>query len=493
MSQLGKIAQLKYNEEHRGTAWMITPKYALTACHCVRLDDGIILDSLSLVFPGLDSSVPIKVLEAVIELDTALIEVIESTIDLSDWVICLSCITCQKEEIIDAIGYPLEELGYHKHGFGITATVRDPQAQYSFVKDGVSCKVIQLYNVSVSPDDGSTNLHGMSGSPIFLRNNGNIAVGLLTKEIMSGSNLIGVPISTIASNKRLAIVSEALRKSSCFFGYSNDPPSWVDNWGRDEYGDWVEFSIQKNTKGESVIQKMRWIVPGKFMMGSPEMESERLDKEGPQHEVTIQKGYWLFDTACTQALWYAVLGKNPSCVKNEWNPVENVSWLDVQCFIRTLNQMLPGLELSLPSEAQWEYACRAGRLTPFSFGFNITPDQVNYDGNYPYKGDIKGQYRKQTVPVKSLPPNAWGLYEMHGNVCEWVLDVWHDTYEDAPKDGSAWDTGSTTSYRVLRGGSWHDCAKDCRSAYRVSNQEGCHKNANGFRCAGVQTCELGKQ
>ena len=211
------------------------------------------------------------------------------------------------------------------------------------------------------------------------------------------------------------------------FWRSGQPPSWADDWGTDDYGHWVTFSVE-NKQGHKVIQRMRWIEPGTFLMGSPKDERDRRDTVGPQHPVMISQGFWLFDTACTQALWEAVMGQNPNQFKGANRPVENVSWNDCQAFLLQLNERLPGLDLDLPSEAQWEYACRAGTTTPFSFGPNITPEQVNYNGNHPYAGGKMGLYRGETVSVAGLPPNPWGLYEMHGNVWEWCQDHWHRNY-----------------------------------------------------------------
>jgi len=272
------------------------------------------------------------------------------------------------------------------------------------------------------------------------------------------------------------------------FWETGEPPPWASAWGWDKYGAWVEFS-----KSQRVTQKMRWMEPGTFQMGSPETEAERYSDESPQHEVNIQQGYWLFDTACTQALWDAVIGDNPSSFKGADRPVEQVSWEDAQKFIQALNKKVPGLDLGLPSEAQWEYACRAGTTTAFSFGGNITPEQVNYDGNYPYPGGAKGLYRQETVPVKSLPANPWGLYEMHGNVREWVQDAWHGNYNGAPTDGSVWESAETGAGRVLRGGSWIDGARYCRSAYRYDFPPDAQYSVIGFRCARVQVGEPGKQ
>jgi formylglycine-generating enzyme required for sulfatase activity len=163
-------------------------------------------------------------------------------------------------------------------------------------------------------------------------------------------------------------------------------------------------------------------------MGSPEDERGR-DNDERQHPVTLTRGFWLAETACTQAQWKAVMGDNPSRFQNEpksaQHPVEIVSWNDVAKFIKRLNRAVPGLEARLPTEAEWEYACRAGTATAFSFGDSITPEQVNYKGGRRNAGGAKGEYRQRTVPVKSLAPNSWGLHEMHGNVWEWCSD-WSD-------------------------------------------------------------------
>ena len=193
------------------------------------------------------------------------------------------------------------------------------------------------------------------------------------------------------------------------------PPKWASEWGEDEYGLWIAFTLK------GIYQVFRWIPPGTFQMGSPENEKQRYVEE-TQHQVTLMQGYWLADTTCTQALWKTVMGNgnNPANFKDDNNnPVEQVSWDDIQVFLKKLNELIPGLDATLPTEAQWEYACRAGTTTPFSFGENITPEQVNYHGEYPYANGKKGLYRAKTVPIKSLPANSWGLYEMHGNVWEW--------------------------------------------------------------------------
>ena len=210
---------------------------------------------------------------------------------------------------------------------------------------------------------------------------------------------------------------------------------------------------------------------GTFTMGSPENEADRDSDEGPQHEVTVPS-FLMGQYEVTQAQWKAVaqlpkidrdLNPDPSYFKGDNNPVEQVSWDDAQEFIRRLNQRT-GKTYRLPTEAEWEYAARAGTQTPFSYGETITPAVVNYDGNNPYGNAPEGEYRQKTIAVDSLYPNPWGLYHIHGNVWEWVEDGWHDNYRGAPTDGTAWL--SSDERKVLRGGSWFDIARDSRSAVR---------------------------
>ncbi|MFA7242947.1 MAG: formylglycine-generating enzyme family protein [Sulfuricellaceae bacterium] len=257
------------------------------------------------------------------------------------------------------------------------------------------------------------------------------------------------------------------------------PEAWASAWGQDRHGLWQSFTVG------GITQVLRWIPPGQFLMGSPPDEPERSPDDSDwserRHPVLLTEGYWLADTACTQALWQVVMGDNPSGFKGDDKPVENVSWQDIsENFLPALNALLPGLEAGLPSEAQWEYACRAGTTTPFWFGETITPEQVNYNGNYPYRGGEKGLYRKQTVEVKALPANDWGLHQMHGNVWEWCAD-WLGPY--AP--GLATDPAGppTGRARVLRGGSWFSDGWHCRSAERFGRVPDRRRDSFGFRLA----------
>jgi len=249
-------------------------------------------------------------------------------------------------------------------------------------------------------------------------------------------------------------------------------PVWASDAGQDQYGCYADLEVK------GITQKFRWIESGTFWMGSPESELGRDDNE-IRHQVTLTNGFWMSDTACNQALWQTVLGNNPANFKdNVNNPVEQVSWNDAQKFLQTLNSTVSGSNARLPTEAEWEYACRAGTNTPFSFGDNITSEQVNYDGNFPYDNDKIGLSRQKTVPIKSLPPNAWGLYEMHGNVWEWCQD-WYGGYPAGPvtnPEGSQAGVG-----RVVRGGSWGSFGWGCRSVIRSWYESDARYDDLGFR------------
>ena len=249
------------------------------------------------------------------------------------------------------------------------------------------------------------------------------------------------------------------------------PPDWASGWGVDAYGLYADFQV------ESVVQRFRWIFPGVFQMGSPEAEAGRYDDER-LYEVELTSGYWLGDTACTQGLWEVVMGENPSGFKkSQSHPVERLRWESCQGFLARLGDRV-GVDFCLPTEAQWEYACRGGTRTPFHFGDDVTTDQVNYDGNYSYAGGVKGVYRAGTVAVKSLLCNGWGLYEMHGNVWEWCSD-WYGEYSGGREVDP---TGpSEGDVRVVRGGSWIRSARDARSANRSKMHPAARNDSVGLR------------
>jgi formylglycine-generating enzyme required for sulfatase activity len=225
------------------------------------------------------------------------------------------------------------------------------------------------------------------------------------------------------------------------------------------------------------------IVGGTFLMGSPEDEAERISWEGPQHQVTIEP-FYMGKYPVTQAQWLAVMGSNPSRFKDgnwENRPVEKVSWNDAIAFCDKLSK-LTGQEYRLPSEAEWEYACRAGTTTPFYFGETITSDLANYNSNYTYASEPEGVYRQETTEIGKFPPNGFGLSDMHGNVEEWCGDNWHENYEGAPIDGSVWKGGDESS-RVLRGGSWFFYPIIARAASRSWYDRIVRNGIVGFRVA----------
>jgi formylglycine-generating enzyme required for sulfatase activity len=258
--------------------------------------------------------------------------------------------------------------------------------------------------------------------------------------------------------------------------------------------------------GYGVKLEMVEIPAGEFMMGSTEAEVqtnlaeakrynkdaklEWISRETPRHRVSVP-GFAMGKYAVTQAQWRAVaklpklkldLNPEPSHFKgDDLLPVESVNWEEAAEFCKRLSHET-GRSYRLPSEAEWEYACRAGTTTPFAFGETITPQVVNYDGNYPYASAPKGESRQKTVPVGSLGvANGFGLFDLHGNVWEWCEDVWHPDYNGAPDDGRAWTTGGDQNYRLLRGGSWVSYGFGCRSATRLNIAPGVRNGNNGFR------------
>ncbi len=279
----------------------------------------------------------------------------------------------------------------------------------------------------------------------------------------------------------------------------------------DQKGEIVERDSNKQAKffkedlGNSVNLEMVYIPGGKFLMGTEDEEIERLVKkfgweyfrrEKPQHEVTVQP-FFMGKFQITQKQWRVIaslpkierdLEPDPSHFKGNDLPVEKVSWEDAEEFCQRLSKQT-GKEYRLPSEAEWEYACRAGTTTPFHFGETITSDLANYRGSSTYANEPKGEYREKTIQVGSFPPNAVGLYDMHGNVWEWCQDDFQDNYEGAPKDGSAWLSGKS-GIKVRRGGSWLNAPVFSRSAYRGDSTRDSRDNDIGFRVVRVAPSTL---
>jgi formylglycine-generating enzyme required for sulfatase activity len=274
-------------------------------------------------------------------------------------------------------------------------------------------------------------------------------------------------------------------KSSGFFGKGKKTYEINRSQGRGEF-----FT---EDLGNGIVLDMVAISGGKFLMGSPEDEPGRSDAESPQHIVTIQP-FFMGKFPVTQSQWKAVtalpkvkidLNPEPSKFKGANRPVECVSWDDAVEFCARLSKMT-GKIYRLPSEAEWEYACRAGRTTPFYFGETITTDLANYNGNYTYASSLKGEYRQETTDVGKFPTNAFGLFDMCGNIWEWCQDEWHKNYDDAPVDGSAWLVENDNKYRLLRGGAWGNNPRYCRSANRFRSARDDRDDGVSFRVVAVQ-------
>jgi formylglycine-generating enzyme required for sulfatase activity len=258
--------------------------------------------------------------------------------------------------------------------------------------------------------------------------------------------------------------------------------------------------------GEGVLPlRMMQIPAGTFLMGSPKDELERQESEGPQNEVTLSR-FFMGKYPITQAQWRVMaalpqvereLKADPSHFKGDLHPVESVSWYDAVEFCDRLT-ILTNRQYRLPTEAEWEYACRAGTTTPFHFGKTITTELANYRGTdneeYKWSGSYgdgpKGEHREETTPVNQFEgANAFGLCDMHGNVWEWCQDHWHSSYKGAPTDGSAWIEGGSSERRILRGGSWNFSPRYCRSACRDDDGPGVDYYYLGFRvvCSAPRT------
>ncbi len=230
--------------------------------------------------------------------------------------------------------------------------------------------------------------------------------------------------------------------------------------------------------GKGVLLELVAISGGTFLMGSA--EGSPYDDEYPRH-TAIMPPFLMAKSLVTQEQWQAVMGANPyyRC-KGATLPVENISWHAAREFCQRLAK-LTRRAYHLPSESQWEYACRAGTVTPFYCGETITTDYANYCGEHTYRSEPRGVYRHKTTPAGSLPPNAFGLYDMSGNLWEYCADTWHDDYRGAPITGGVWEAGGDSAYRVGRGGSWHDPPGLCRSATRLKVETLTGDDLIGFR------------
>jgi len=279
----------------------------------------------------------------------------------------------------------------------------------------------------------------------------------------------GVTEATLAGSEH----DDTVRLPPAFrnaFWATDVPPSWAEDWGRDKYGPWVSFCVP----GTDVRQRMRWIPPGKFMMGSSEDEKGDFGYDAPLHLVTIIGGFWMFETPCREELWRAVMRQMPRRSRGPAFPMTGLSWTEATDFAARLNEALPGIALELPSEARWDYAFRAGTTTSSRFGKRASRTRVLYDlDNSP-------------AEVASLPPNAWGLHELRYDLQEWCQDDWHHFYNGVPDDGSAWtDPPERAEGHVIRGRSWDDDALGILVANRHCGAPGDRSGNLGFRCVRV--------
>lgn len=254
----------------------------------------------------------------------------------------------------------------------------------------------------------------------------------------------------------------------------------INKGGRETSNRRLRAEFYREDLGNGAILEMVSIPGGKFTIGSPESETGRNKNEGPQREVTVSP-FFMGKFPITQAQWQAVMGDNPSKFQGANRPVESISWNDAVKFCQRLSQKT-GKTYRLPSEAEWEYACRAGTITPFHFGETITGDLANYNGKETYADEPTGLYREQTTPVGYFQvANNFGLYDMHGLVWEWCADPWHQTYRGIPADGSVWEFGGDDSLKILRGGSWDLNPMYCRCAFRNRFSPGNRDSVNGLR------------
>jgi formylglycine-generating enzyme required for sulfatase activity/tRNA A-37 threonylcarbamoyl transferase component Bud32 len=262
----------------------------------------------------------------------------------------------------------------------------------------------------------------------------------------------------------------------------------VDKWGIPNNIQTGKADFFEETIGSGVVMEMVSVPSGDFTIGSPNDEGDSDEK--PQQQLTLAP-FYIGKFPVTQAQWKAVallseikifLNPNPSRFEGVNRPVENISWYEAMEFCARVS-LKTGKNYRLPSEAQWEYACRGKTLTDFHFGETITKELANYNANSNYAEAAKGIYRCQTTDVGSFKPNAFGLYDFHGNVWEWCADFWHSNYNGMPGDGRVWQDRGDESLRLLRGGSWNDHPPNCRSACRLRYQPDCRASIVGFRVA----------
>ncbi len=331
---------------------------------------------------------------------------------------------------------------------------------------------------------------GYSGAPVFCESTGYV-LGIVTHLEDNGARGLAISIEALA--KIWSVPSGMLILPSFSFDVVT-----VDKQGKEKsrYQGQAQFFAEE--LGEGVKLEMVAIPGGTFLMGTDDKEIERLYQkykrdwfrfEKPQHQVSVTS-FFMGKYPVTQAQWKRVtalpkserdLKSTPSRFKGDNRPVQCVSWYDAVEFCQRLSQATRQ-QYRLPGETEWEYACRAGTTTPFHFGETVTTDLANYNGNYTYADEPKGIYRRETTPVDNFSvANAFGLFDMHGNVWEWCADHWNENYKVAPGDDRAWLADNNSHYRLLSGGSWLNNPVYCRSAIRAKYNPDFRNSLIGFR------------
>ena len=283
-----------------------------------------------------------------------------------------------------------------------------------------------------------------------------------------------------------SLIQQLLKEAKAFSNYVVT----VNDRGEIIKREWNENQYIKIELGNNTGLEMAYIPTGTFLMGTPDGEKIPLvneEREKPQHMVRI-KAFFMSKFLITQEQWFAVanlpkierdLSTSPSYFKGNNLPVEEVSWYDAVEFCARLSNYT-GMNFNLPTEAEWEYSCRAGTTTPFHYGETITTNLGNFYPKRTYARELIGEDRKKTTAVGIFPPNAFGLYDMHGNLWELCMDDWHDNYKGAPNDGSAW-IEEEEMFVIMRGGSWALCRTTSRSAFRLQAKRHDKSNKIGFR------------
>ena len=303
---------------------------------------------------------------------------------------------------------------------------------------------------------------------------------------LTGYGGVGL-VTALQGNSSLATVTSTERSNRSSFDFATIK---VDRAGKEKERTYHNARLHIEDLGNFQTLSMVSIPPGKFIMGASAKEKDSSDRERPVHQVKV-KDFLIGEYPITQAQWRKVaklpqvkreLKLNPSHFKGDKRPVESVSWLEAIEFCDRLTAFT-GRQYRLPSEAEWEYACRGNTRSPFAYGDTLTSELADYASTYAYATETGAAYRQGTTDVGKFMPNAFGLYDLHGNVREWCADPWHENYHGAPSNSKAWNKGGNQAWRTLRGGSWANKPSHCRSAHRSGYPAESLNRAIGFRVA----------